>query len=223
MRMIDNTLSQNGGPLGGDSNLGVGASGYSLGATGGGTTEDRMEASSDSAVSSMGSERVPPMIDPILSDNEWSESEHHHHSSNYAAGEYSRYNVNFNNTKIHDHPNNGPHYLDLSTFFSGKLRGYDYFGKADTRHRVVAPVPQKKHQMFGKRLLQDQGNMGTLHPFSLASHPIPPYAAGGLHHSSNPSLDSLDMKYGTCGLDFARHGKLICWTSHSLEFCRQVY
>lgn len=91
MRMLDNNLSSqnnSGGPLGGDANIGVGPSGYSLSGTGGASTEDRMEASSDSAVSSMGSERVPPMIDPILSDNEWSESEHHHATS-YSA-DYSR-------------------------------------------------------------------------------------------------------------------------------------
>jgi nuclear factor erythroid 2 len=38
-------------------------------------SEDRLEASSDSAVSSMGSERVPPMTDP--SDSEWVDPESH--------------------------------------------------------------------------------------------------------------------------------------------------
>lgn len=41
--------------------------------------EDRLEASSDSAVSSMGSERVPPMTDP--SDSEWVDPDSHPHSS----------------------------------------------------------------------------------------------------------------------------------------------
>lgn len=50
-----------------------------LGATGGTSTEDRMEASSDSAVSSMGSERVPPMTDPPMSDNEWVDADSHPH------------------------------------------------------------------------------------------------------------------------------------------------
>jgi len=46
------------------------------------SAEDRLEASSDSAVSSMGSERVPPMTDPAaVSDGEWVDPDSHPHSS----------------------------------------------------------------------------------------------------------------------------------------------
>ncbi|XP_035705572.1 segmentation protein cap'n'collar isoform X2 [Folsomia candida] len=64
--------------------------------------EDRLEASSDSAVSSMGSERVPPMTDP--SDSEWVDPDSHPHSS-------------------HD---SSPYSLDYP---GTKGRGYEYYGK----------------------------------------------------------------------------------------------
>lgn len=51
------------------------------------TAEDRLEASSDSAVSSMGSERVPPMTDP--SDSEWVDSHPHSHDSSPYSLDYS--------------------------------------------------------------------------------------------------------------------------------------
>ncbi|ODM90841.1 Segmentation protein cap'n'collar [Orchesella cincta] len=103
-----------------------------LGATGGAaSTEDRMEASSDSAVSSMGSERVPPMTDPPMSDNEWVDADSHPH---------------------------GPH--DLSPYSMdysrGKLGGYDYY--KDGSRVPGGPVAQKKHHMFGKRFQQEQSS-----------------------------------------------------------------
>lgn len=54
---------------------GLSSSATLLGAAGGSSTEDRMEASSDSAVSSMGSERVSPMTDPPISENGWEDNE----------------------------------------------------------------------------------------------------------------------------------------------------
>lgn len=106
MRSMDGGVhSQNLTPVGAPPNVGqpappptVSHNGTStctvLGAAGGAATEDRMEASSDSAVSSMGSERVPPMTDPHMSDNEWVDADSHPHGphdlSPYSM-DYSRF------------------------------------------------------------------------------------------------------------------------------------
>lgn len=85
MRMLDSASNAHHGALSAshEANISVGTGINSTGPSATSTTEDRMEASSDSAVSSMGSERVPPITDTHMSDNEWSESEHHSHSSPY--------------------------------------------------------------------------------------------------------------------------------------------
>ncbi|XP_050317499.1 segmentation protein cap'n'collar isoform X2 [Bactrocera neohumeralis] len=99
--------------------LGSGAGGTSAGG-------DRLDASSDSAVSSMGSERVPS-----LSDGEWGEGSDS--AQDYHQGKYGRpydYSYNNNNNRMND----------------------------GTRQ---PPVAQKKHQMFGKRFLNEQPDLGT--------------------------------------------------------------
>jgi nuclear factor erythroid 2 len=183
MRPLDNNTAaanvasniSQGPPLSHPLNCGLGSS------TGVSVNEDRMEASSDSAVSSMGSERIPPMTDPPMSDNEWADADQHAHAS-------------------HD---SSPYSLDYPI---GKLRGYEYYGK-DGSHRVAAPVAQKKHQMFGKRFQQEQG--GVSHPYALSSHPpsglLPYPSSSGLHQPAGAaSLDPMEMKY-SCSVDFARH------------------
>ncbi|XP_067618210.1 segmentation protein cap'n'collar isoform X2 [Eurosta solidaginis] len=88
---------------------------------------DRLDASSDSAVSSMGSERVPS-----LSDGEWgegSDSAQDYHQGKYGGAPYDySYNNNNNNNRLND----------------------------GTRQ---PPVAQKKHQMFGKRYLNEQPSL----------------------------------------------------------------
>lgn len=75
MRMLDNGNNNTSGPTGAAALSGVqtGTGGTTSSATGvttlPGVTDERMDASSDSAVSSMGSERVPS-----LSDGEWMET-----------------------------------------------------------------------------------------------------------------------------------------------------
>ncbi|XP_039957973.1 segmentation protein cap'n'collar isoform X2 [Bactrocera tryoni] len=99
--------------------LGSGAGGTSAGG-------DRLDASSDSAVSSMGSERVPS-----LSDGEWGEGSDS--AQDYHQGKYGRpydYSYNNNNNRMND----------------------------GTRQ---PPVAQKKHQMFGKRFLNEQPDLGA--------------------------------------------------------------
>lgn len=72
MRMLDNGNNNASGPTGALSGVQT-AGGTTSSATGvttlPGVTDERMDASSDSAVSSMGSERVPS-----LSDGEWMET-----------------------------------------------------------------------------------------------------------------------------------------------------
>nr|AIN41793.1 transcription factor cap and collar [Bactrocera dorsalis] len=100
-----------------------------LGSGAGGTSAsgDRLDASSDSAVSSMGSERVPS-----LSDGEWGEGSDS--AQDYHQGKYGRpydYSYNNNNNRMND----------------------------GTRQ---PPVAQKKHQMFGKRFLNEQPDLGAV-------------------------------------------------------------
>ncbi|XP_049304193.1 segmentation protein cap'n'collar isoform X2 [Bactrocera dorsalis] len=100
-----------------------------LGSGAGGTNAsgDRLDASSDSAVSSMGSERVPS-----LSDGEWGEGSDS--AQDYHQGKYGRpydYSYNNNNNRMND----------------------------GTRQ---PPVAQKKHQMFGKRFLNEQPDLGAV-------------------------------------------------------------
>lgn len=148
-----------------------------IGATAANSNEDRMEASSDSAVSSMGSERVPPMTDPPMSDNEWVDADSHPHTG-------------------------GPH--DLSPYSmdysrAGKLGGYADYYKDGSRVTAGGPVAQKKHHMFGKRFQQEQSGS---HPYPLSSHlSYPPSHPGNASQSGSP----LDLdKYG-CGADFGRY------------------
>jgi len=88
--MTTNTTTQ------GVSNLPHGAASCSnmagLAGAPGSVSEDRVEAaSSDSAVSSMGSERVPPMTEPSISDNDWVDPDGHSHDSSHYSTDYSRY------------------------------------------------------------------------------------------------------------------------------------
>lgn len=74
MRMLDNGNNNASGPTGAAALSGVQAAGGTTSSAAGvttlpGVTDERMDASSDSAVSSMGSERVPS-----LSDGEWMET-----------------------------------------------------------------------------------------------------------------------------------------------------
>lgn len=93
MRMLDNSSNNASGPTGAAALPGVqAAAGTPTSATGvttlTGVTDERMDASSDSAVSSMGSERVPS-----LSDGEWMEtgsnSSHTQADSHYSM-DYAR-------------------------------------------------------------------------------------------------------------------------------------
>lgn len=126
--------ASSGGGVTGASANGLSMSASTGGAAGGMTADlmnsastaggDRLDASSDSAVSSMGSERVPS-----LSDGEWGEGSDS--AQDYHQGKYG-----------------GPY--DYSYSNNNRLND-------GTRQ---PPVAQKKHQMFGKRYLQEQPGLG---------------------------------------------------------------
>ena len=80
----------------------------------------------------------------------------------------------------------------------------------------TAPVAQKKHHMFGKRVFHDQNEMAGS-PVAIASpsqgHKFDYNSSGGAgamySHPSTPldgasSLHSMDMKYG-CPMDYNHH------------------
>uniref|UniRef100_A0A182SCL8 BZIP domain-containing protein n=1 Tax=Anopheles maculatus TaxID=74869 RepID=A0A182SCL8_9DIPT len=120
----------------------TGSGGPSSGAgplAGSGTPGDRLDASSDSAVSSMGSERVPS-----LSDGEWgdggSDSAQEYHNGKYGGP----YDYSYNQTNGGGPPSRmGEHGA-----------------------RQAPPVAQKKHHMFAKRYFQEQNttSVPSIHP-----------------------------------------------------------
>ncbi|XP_069679094.1 segmentation protein cap'n'collar isoform X6 [Periplaneta americana] len=163
-------------------------------------SEERMDASSDSAVSSMGSERVPS-----LSDGEWmetgSDSGHttgDHYAMDYHASKYRAYDYSY----------------------SSRQHATAGVGSSDASHRMP-PMAQKKHQMYGKRYFQEQSSGGS----SLGSHGttpgLPPTPikyeygepgagavapgnafSGAVEGAVGPKPP--EMKY-SCSLEFARH------------------
>ncbi|KAJ8936693.1 hypothetical protein NQ318_012512 [Aromia moschata] len=100
---------------------------------------ERMDTSSDSAVSSMGSERVPS-----LSDGEWCDggSDSGHTTGEHYVTDYQSkirpYDYSYSSRQL----NNG-------------------IGNSDSAR--MPPVAQKKHQMYGKRYFQDQSASNAAH------------------------------------------------------------
>ncbi|XP_053664921.1 segmentation protein cap'n'collar [Anopheles marshallii] len=140
-----------------------GATGGGAGAlTGSGTPGDRLDASSDSAVSSMGSERVPS-----LSDGEWgdggSDSAQEYHNGKYGGP----YDYSYNQTNGGGPPSR--------------------MGEHGTRQ--APPVAQKKHHMFAKRYFQEQNTttVPSIHP-----SPNGPGVAAGPNVAAAGSATGLD-------------------------------
>ncbi|XP_069679090.1 segmentation protein cap'n'collar isoform X2 [Periplaneta americana] len=125
-------------------------------------SEERMDASSDSAVSSMGSERVPS-----LSDGEWmetgSDSGHttgDHYAMDYHASKYRAYDYSY----------------------SSRQHATAGVGSSDASHRMP-PMAQKKHQMYGKRYFQEQSSdarPALEHIQHNHSYHLPPESAGAM-------------------------------------------
>uniref|UniRef100_A0A182UFG1 BZIP domain-containing protein n=1 Tax=Anopheles melas TaxID=34690 RepID=A0A182UFG1_9DIPT len=120
------------------------SSGGGAGGASSGTPGDRLDASSDSAVSSMGSERVPS-----LSDGEWgdggSDSAQEYHNGKYGGP----YDYSYNQT-------NG----------AGGAGGVPSSRMGEHGPRQGPPVAQKKHHMFAKRYFQEQNTstVPSIHP-----------------------------------------------------------
>ncbi|XP_044592439.1 segmentation protein cap'n'collar isoform X2 [Cotesia glomerata] len=151
----------------------------------GAITDERLDTSSDSAVSSMGSERVPS-----LSDGEWMEtgsnSSHTQADSHYSMDYASKYRMQYE-------------------------CNYTVNGRTGNRCPAdrIPPVAQKKHQMFGKRYLQDHGTGSPLghhgHGPPIKYEYDPQAVAAGPAHAYSP-LDGAagpEMKF-SCSVDFAR-------------------
>lgn len=224
MRMLEtNSSSNNSSVLGasnGGNNNGLLPSSMqtnisTLGAMG--STGDRLDASSDSAVSSMGSERVPS-----LSDGEWGDA-----GSDSAQDFHQRYFDVINFIRL----------ARILTFYrnSSKYGGpYDYSYSSrlsDARH----PVAQKKHQMFGKRYFQEQSSVPLpqasthqsdiplkyeyepygMHHGPALSHNIDGGAGGPLVNKHQPShMSQPEMKY-SCSLDFVRQNRVNDLVNHN--------
>ncbi|XP_022900817.1 segmentation protein cap'n'collar isoform X2 [Onthophagus taurus] len=146
---------------------------------------ERMDTSSDSAVSSMGSERVPS-----LSDGEWCDAGS---DSGHTAGDH--YVTDYHGSKFRPYD-----YSYSSRQHSGAMSSSDA--------ARLPPVAQKKHQMFGKRCFQEQASTVT------HSTPTPikyeyreptatsfstPNQAEGAVGNKMP-----EMKY-SCSMEFGRH------------------
>ncbi|XP_060516448.1 segmentation protein cap'n'collar isoform X2 [Cylas formicarius] len=141
------------------------------------TDMERLDTSSDSAVSSMGSERVPS-----LSDGEWCDAGS---DSGHTSGEHY----------ITDYQNK---YRPFD---------YSYSNRQLAENARMPPVAQKKHQMYGKRYFQDQGANGTVpHPHTPIKYEYrdtgstsynSPSQADGAARTKMP-----EMKY-SCSLEFS--------------------
>ncbi|XP_012281394.1 segmentation protein cap'n'collar isoform X2 [Orussus abietinus] len=200
MRMLDNSSNNASGPTGAAALPGVQSAGGTTATTAPGVTaipvitDERMDASSDSAVSSMGSERVPS-----LSDGEWMEtgsnSSHTQADSHYSMDYASKYRMPY----------------DCSYSISGRTGG----SPRCQAERTMPPVAQKKHQMFAKRYFQEQG---TGSPLGASAHPTTPIkyeydtqtvGAGAPGNAYSGPIEGAagpqpEMKY-TCSVDFSRH------------------
>ncbi|XP_014300320.1 segmentation protein cap'n'collar isoform X2 [Microplitis demolitor] len=197
MRNWDNTTSNNGTGATNTSSVQSGLSGQTsgTGANNAGVTnlncaitDERLDASSDSAVSSMGSERVPS-----LSDNEFmdtgSNSSHTQADSHYSMDYASKYRMQY----------------ECNYTVNGRN------GNTRCQADRIPPVAQKKHQMFGKRYFQEQG---TGSPLGHNGHSTPikyeydPQSVGavGPGHPYSPidGAAAPDVKY-SCSIDFTRN------------------
>nr|CAH7717556.1 unnamed protein product [Callosobruchus chinensis] len=192
MRMLDG----NNGTGANVSNVTAGASGVtaapqtSIAQTGVMSRHDmeRMDTSSDSAVSSMGSERVPS-----LSDGEWGDagSDSGHTSSEHYVTDYQ------NKMRPYDYSYSSRH-LNAGMTSSDSAR--------------IPPVAQKKHHMYGKRYFQEHNAAAS------ASQAVPPTPMKyeyreptSTSYLPNPADSAAagkmpEMKY-SCSMEFGLQGQ----------------
>lgn len=209
MRMLEHNSTSNNSSVLGNSSGGGGCHGggagsllsspmqtnLSLGVTHGSVVNsngvtDRLDASSDSAVSSMGSERVPS-----LSDGEWgdngSDSAQEYHPSKYGGP----YDYSYN-SRLGDSSRQPPYAQKKHHMF-----GKRFFQEQNT----VTPISQSAVQQQQQEQLSGSIKYEYDH-YGMPQAPIVPHSMEGAvgpllkdHHISSPS----EMKY-SCSLDFAR-------------------
>ncbi|XP_024083551.1 segmentation protein cap'n'collar isoform X3 [Cimex lectularius] len=155
------------------------------GATGGSNTAG---GDSDSAVSSMGSERVPS----LTSDTEWMET-----------------NSDSGHTPADHYPS------DYSSSAFSKYRWYDYgcSRQLSGESSRGQPVAQKKHHMYGKRVFHEQTPNSTVNgaclPLKSEGNTAPAVLPPHVSPYQSPPLDVVrnvsqpELKY-SCSVEFSR-------------------
>nr|AUA18023.1 cap-n-collar isoform C2 [Leptinotarsa decemlineata] len=148
---------------------------------------ERMDTSSDSAVSSMGSERVPS-----LSDGEWGDggSDSGHTSAEHYVTDYPNKMRPYDYSYSSRHLNNG-------------------LGASDNAR--IPPVAQKKHQMYGKRYFQDHSTTNATQPpptplkYEYREPSAPSYIPNPPEGAVGPKIP--EMKY-SCSMEFGLQNHL---------------
>lgn len=139
---------------------------------------------SDSAVSSMGSERVPS----LSSDTEWMETNSdsgHNTQDHYSSSDYN------GKYRWYDNYMYGPRLHSMGESSSSGL----------TTTGRMPPVPQKKYQLYGRRCFQDQQNNNGFNRFEPVAHNhtynLPPETIEGEHFMTKPLFkDKFKSKSG---------------------------
>ncbi|KAK9508378.1 hypothetical protein O3M35_005956 [Rhynocoris fuscipes] len=150
-------------------------------------------ADSDSAVSSMDSERVPS----LTSDADWMEE------TNSDSGHTSA---------DHYHPSDYTKYRWYDYGYSGSNRPIAGGESTSAVHRgnQLSSAPQKKHHMYGKRIFHDQSpgatslNSGCIGGAPLKmEEPSSPYMSPPLEVSREANSHQPELKY-SCSVEFSR-------------------
>jgi len=203
-RMLDSQAVSHGMVLPGNSSAAVIAS--------------AMDTASDSAVSSMGSERGPSIAEGDWIDNSASDS----NATSSAATAVnvtsaSAYTMDYSSGAKYRHYDYA--YTARQNGLLGAVGGAVSDGLSARGAAAAAPVAQKKHHLFGKRVFHDQSEMPAspamgspshLHKYNTSYNSSAEAAAGGSLYShpstplDNSSMHSMEMKYG-CPMDYNHH------------------
>lgn len=170
-----------------------------------------IDTTSDSAVSSMGSERGPS-----ISDGDWIDTSNATDSNTTSVTgatavlpSGSAYGMEYSS---------GAKYRHYDYGYGGRSSGLEGASTSGRGSAAGTPVAQKKHQMFGKRVFHDQSDLpgspatvtaiGSPAKFDYGSNAS---ASGGslYSHPSTPldsanGMNSMDLKYG-CGMEYTPH------------------
>ncbi|XP_057375216.1 segmentation protein cap'n'collar-like isoform X2 [Daphnia carinata] len=170
-----------------------------------------IDTTSDSAVSSMGSERGPS-----ISDGDWIDTSNATDSNTTSVTgatavmpSGSAYGMEYSS---------GAKYRNYDYGYGGRSSGLEGASTSGRGSAAGTPVAQKKHQMFGKRVFHDQsdlpgspatvtaigspakfdyGSSASANSGSLYSHPSTPLDTAS-------GMNSMDLKYA-CGIEYNPH------------------